>query len=269
MFRKSWNKSDPEKRYINFTRDYRHFPKPKLSSFLFFILIPVPVILVILFYYPDITMALSSWTSKVISGSIGVQTTITSSEFIPMIGPVHFLDMVGSSPTFTFSLINLIVSVAILGILSFVESNMRSLIVYICMGAFVHAVSSAFFMFFPEYFPYALVDYSELYMEQQVAMWLIIALIAGLATALVYAPVYSKIITFFAILAYVAAYGITRYGLYLVILRSVSSLFMATLFFTLGVLFDFLQLVFIYTLFVMRASIRNSYGRGGSLWRWS
>jgi hypothetical protein len=258
------------KRRIFFTRDYRHLPKPQLTMWLFVLLFIIPVIVVLLLFYPQISQAVSAWTANVITGSTGVPASVTSREFIPMIGPVYMVDIVGSMPTLLFSIINLIVSVAILLLVTLVRrSGMRSFAIYISMAMFVHMISSLFFIFFPEYFPYSLTDYSELYMEQQIAIWICIAAISGFAIALIFSPFWSKLLTYVSTLVYTGIYGITRYVLYLLILHYFSSLYMAALFFTLGVLFDFLQMVFIYIIYIRYASRKYGSQKEGTLWKWS
>lgn len=259
-----------EKRQISYTRDYRHLPRPKISMWFFVLLLVIPAVLAVLLFYPEISLAISVWVSHVITGGTGVPSTVTSAEFIPAIGPVYLVDMAGSMPTLLFSIINLVVSLATLFLVMLMRrSSMRSFAIYICMALFVHVISSLFFIFFPEYFPYALVDYSTLYMEQQIAIWICIAGISGFAIALIFSSFLSKLLTYLATLAYTAVYGITRYVVYLLLLHYFSSLFMATLFFTLGVLFDFLQMVFVYILYVRYASKKYGSQREGTLWKWS
>lgn len=259
-----------EKQEIFFTRDYRHLPKPRFSMWIFVLLIVFPTLAAILLMYPQLSLGISQWVSGVITDNTGVPTSIISSDFIPMIGPVYLVDLAGSLPTRVFSIINLAVSALVLLLAGiFRKSGFRSFIIFLCMAMFVHLISSLFFIFFPEYFPYTLKNYSELYMEQQIAIWLCIAGISGFAISLIYTHIFAKIVTFLATLAYSFVYGVVRYVIYLVILHYFSSLYMATLFFTLGVVFDFLQMVFIYILYVQYASRTFGSQKEGSLWKWS
>ena len=124
-------------------------------------------------------------------------------------------------------------------------------------------------MFFPEYFPYTLVNYSELYIEQQIAIWLCIAGIAGFAISLIFSSFLAKLIAFIVTMLYSGIYGIARYVIYLLVLHFFSSIYMATLFFTLGMLFDFLQMVFVYILYVQYASKNFGTQKRGTLWKWA
>ena len=259
-----------EKQNIFFTRDYRHLPKPRLSMWLFVLAFAVPALLGILLFYPQITHAISQWVSGLITGATGIPTSVISSDFIPMIGPVYLVDIAGSLPTRMFALINLIVSSVALLLALFVRHNgIRSFIVYLCIALFIHIVASLYFVFFPEYFPYTLTNYSELYIEQQIAIWICIAGISGFAISLIFSSFLSKLLSFVVTLLYSCVFGITRYVVYLLILHYFSALYMATLFFTLGMLFDFLQMVFIYILYVQYASKDFGTQKKGTLWKWA
>jgi hypothetical protein len=266
------NKKDAtiEKQNIFFTRDYRHLPKPRFSMWFFVVLLVLPSLAAILVFYPQVSRGVSEWVSGVITNNTGVSTSVISSEFIPMIGPVYLVDIAGTLPTRVFSIINLAVSLLVLILAGiFRKSGFRSFIIFLCMAMFIHMISSLVFIFFPEYFPYTLKNYSELYMEQQIAIWLCISAISGFAISLIFSSLISKLITYLATLAYTFVYGVVRYVIYLVILHFFSSLYMATLFFTLGVLFDFLQMVFIYILYVQYASKAFGSQKEGALWKWS
>ena len=264
------NDAPTEKQSIFYTRDYRHLPRPRLSMWFFVALIVLPVLASIFLFYPRLSLAISTWVSGVITGNTGVSTSVISSEFIPMIGPVYLVNIAGSLPTRVFSIINAVVSLAVLlAVGIFRKSGFRAFMIFLSMAMVIHLISSLFFTFFPEYFPYTLENYSELYMEQQIAIWLCIAGISGFAISLIYSPLLAKLTAFFATLAYSFVYGVVRYVIYLVILHFFSSLYMATLFFTLGVLFDFLQMVFIYILFVQYASREFNSQKEGALWKWS
>lgn len=257
------------KKLIYYTRDYRHFPKASPVALLYFLLTAVPALALIFFFYPEITLWISEWVRGVLVQVLDTEISITSSSYIPFVGPIYFIDIAGRSPSFLFALISLIASVLLLFLLPQFDSNRRSVTIYLCMGLFVHALSSAFFVFFPEYFPYTLTDYSELYMKQQISLWLTITLIIGLTTAIVPGRLLSKLAAFFATLLYSGLYGITRCVVYFYVLVVGSSLFMSTLFFTLGVLFDFIQLVMVYSVFIKGVSQRIDTRKGRELWEWS
>ena len=260
---------DREKRYINVTRDYRYFDKPGFLSFLYICFTALPVVVLLLMFYPELTAAISAWAGGVVSQVTGVVTGLSSSEFIPVLGDVVFVDMPGTAPTASFALVNLIVSLASMVFLSRLQCQARSFIIFVNMAMFVHGVSSAFFLLWPECFPYVLTDYSELYMEQQIGLWIMISVIAGISTGLIHAPLRAKLLAFYTTLGFSFIYGVTRYVVYMATLYWITALYMATLFFTLGVLFDFMQLVCVYSIFVKYASSRIHASKEASQWKWS
>ncbi len=260
---------DTEKRYIYFTRDYRYFNKPGFTNIVYICLTVLPVVALVLMFYPEISMAISNWVSGVISQATGVQTGLASSEYIPSLGDVFFVDMSGTSPTASFALINLVVSLLSIVFITRLQSQARSFIIFVNMAMFVHAVASAFFLLWPEYFPYILTDYSELYMEQQISLWIMIPIIAGFATGMIRAPLPAKLLAFYTTLAFSFVFGVCRYVVYMAALNWLTALYMATLFFTLGVLFDFMQVVCVYSVFVKYASSYIGSSKEAKIWQWS
>lgn len=258
-----------EKKLIFYTRDYRRFPKAGWVSWVYVLFLVIPATLVFVFFYPQISSAICGWTAGVLRAVVTVPVSVASASYFGDLGPIYFVDMEGTFPTPYFALLSLIVCFVFFLIVTRAENNARSLMIFLAMGLFVQLISSAFFLFFPEYFPYTLTEYSELYMKQQICIWLMITLICGLTTALVRSGWLSKFAAFFLAILYSLLYGISRYVVYLFVLQVCSSLFMAMLFFTFGVLFDFLQLVMVYSFFTRGVSRRGNTKEGSALWEWS
>ena len=64
-------------------------------------------------------------------------------------------------------------------------------------------------------------------------------------------------------------YGIVRYILYMIIISQFSYLFMASLYFAFGVLFDFLIMVGIFSLFIYMSGKKFQGKKRGRVWKWS
>lgn len=254
---------------IFYPREYRHFSKMKRSTWFYLLLCVLPVTSIFFVLYSPISKMLCTWAGNMIA-LVGGQTLMRSTyEFLPWFGNLYYLVLEGPMPTYTHALISTIVCVVALVVLSQVEGSARALMIYLCMGLFVHLISSVFFLFFSAYFPYTHTDYSELYMKQQVAIWIMISFVSGVATALINSSGIAKWITFLSTVAYIFIFGCIRYVVYLLIVLYCSLMYMATLFFTFGVLFDFLQLVAIYSIFVKYMSTKMNTGRRRSEWLWS
>jgi hypothetical protein len=236
---------------------------------LYLLLCVLPVVLIFVLFYSNITLALCNWSGHIIASVTGEPIDILRGEFLPWFGNTYYLDVEGSDPSFFHACVSAVICFAAIIILGRINNNARPFLIYLCMGFIVQLISSLFFLFVPQLFPYTLTDYSDLYMKQQVALWIMISLIAGLATGLLDPAGLSKFVAFFTTVAYLFVYGCLRYVLYLIALRYFSLMYMASLFFTLGVLFDFLQLVAIYAVFAKHVSAKMGAGRGYAKWLWS
>jgi hypothetical protein len=266
---RAWRTSTAlEKSSIYYPREYRHFLRFRVAAIPFLLLCVLPVAALFLFLYPEITAFITNWGGDTIRRITGIRPPVESGQFLEWVGDIHYLSLPGPAPGFFHAVVSALVCVAVF-IVSARTSLFRPLMIYLCLGAFAQFVSSLFFILVPEYFPYSLTDYSKLYMEQQVSLWLMITLIVGISIALASAPGLSRIVAFYACIIYLLVFGCVRYVLYLLVLHYFSLLYMASLFFTLGVLFDFLQMVTIYAVFVRYQSSRINTGKGQKIWQWS
>ena len=100
-------------------------------------------------------------------------------------------------------------------------------------------------------------------------MMLFFFVIIGLVTVLLGSGYFFNNILFvFKIIVYSFAYGVLRYVTYLFIVSQISTIYMATLFFTLGPLFDFLYITYFYGRYVSRIIEVNESKESGDIWRW-
>jgi hypothetical protein len=259
-----------EKSRIYYPREYRHFQRFQASTIPFLLLCVAPAVLAILFFYPDITGWISGWTGDLIYRITGIMPGVESGEFLGWMRDrgIQYLSFPGSMPGFLHSVI-CVVACVVLFIAAAATPKLRPLMIYLCMGLFVQFISALFFIFASEHFPYSLTDYSELYMEQQIGIWLMLAVIIGISVSLSSAPGFSRVVVFYGCLACSFVFGCLRYVVYIVLLHYCSSLYMASLFFTFGVFFDFLQMVALYAVFIRYQSSKINAGKGQKIWQWS
>ncbi len=228
----------------------------------------LPILCVFIFFYPTITSALSNWGAAILRATTNSPVVIQSVKFIPGLGEASFISIETTSPSFTLSLINAIVSVFFILLTSQINRNNRPLMIYLSIGLFVHLVSSLFFMFAPDHFPYTIGDYSRLYVLQQIGTWMTITFITGLATNLILPSGGYKYAAFFVTVLFSFVFGCVRYVVYLYLLYRFSVLYMAALFFIFGVLYDFLGMIAIYAIFVRGVSYKMSSSSGRGSWQW-
>lgn len=257
---------------IFYARTYRRFERDVKRQVVFIFLLVIPATILYLLFYPHITRMVSLWASDVLSNALGATQgyPVGAHEYIPFFGPVSYVSLSSSYPS-----MSLVVGTAVVCLLMctfFVTGPRRGmpLSIFLLFGVGVQLVSCLFFFIDGSVFPYAETDYSELYMIQQVGIWLFFIIIAGFVVGLIsYGGLALKVVTFVTIVLYSFVFGTVRYVVYLFIVAKYSSLFMATLFFSLGPFFDFLYLVFFYSLFVDRLNAKLNRRDRTEVWRWT
>lgn len=265
-------KSDKIKKQIFFARTYRRLRSERKSQTIYILLLLVPCILAMLFFYSEISRFISEITAGLLQSSLGLKTMplIAQSEFLPFFGPVFFVKVATPVPSTLFILLNLLF--VLVALLFFTTGNNRGmpLSIFIVMSLIIQFFSCIFFLFASSYFPYSNSIYSELYMEQQVGIWLCFIIIAGAITGLISnGRFYKKILTFVTILLYSFVFGSLRYLVFLFVVSRFSALYMGAMFFVLGPFFDFLYLVFIYSVFVDKMITSFENRNKGDIWLWT
>jgi len=123
-----------------------------------------------------------------------------------------------------------------------------------------------YFWFFANKFPYDLNAYSTLYISAEIGMWIAVPLMLIFALMPVPVSVLKKGLLVAATVIYIYIFGIIRYALFLYIIARFSYLWMAFLYFVLGVLVDFVLMIIFYSVFVSLAAPGIYLKRG--IWRW-
>jgi len=264
------SKSELLKVQIRLAHTYRHLRTQNLKKNLLLWILLVPLIIIYLFSYSEITYFMSYWTRFVLSDVLASpQMTLTSSEFLPFFGNVTYLSLpsAGYRPGLTIS--TLIVSVIILWISLSGRRKGHPISIFVAIGALIQIVSCIFFIFASQVFPYSSTIYSELYVKQQVSLWLFFLIIIGLVTALLGNGRFIYNLAFLAgVMTYSFIYGVLRYMTYLYVVSSISAVYMAALFFTFGPLFDFLYITYFFGHYVNKFIIDNEGKSTEEVWQW-
>lgn len=240
------------KKQIQYSRTYRYIEMDKINVFLGVFLSIIPLCLLVLFYYPQITLFISQFTMKVLSPIFHENVlAIESSDFLKWFGPVYYLSLPGRFPSIVFIWLNLLITLISLFLLSSVVKT-RPLTI--------------FFTFIPEYFPYDATEYSSLYIKQQVGIYFFVPIIIGIAVCMLPINFVKSWITIAFCAVYSFIFGIVRYITFMFILSKVSLMYMASLFFSFGPFIDFLYLVCIYSL--LASSTADKLKRNKGVWRW-
>ena len=232
------------KKQIQYSRTYRYIEMDKINVFLGVFLSIIPLCLLVLFYYPQITLFISQFTMKVLSPIFHENVlAIESSDFLKWFGPVYYLSLPGRFPSIVFIWLNLLITLISLFLLSSVVKT-RPLTIFLSISLWVHVCSAIFFTFIPEYFPYDATEYSSLYIKQQVGIYFFVPIIIGIAVlhCLPYKLLLSLGLTicFFVACLFFLSLAFVRYIHFLCsFLSKVSLMYMASLFFSFGPFIDF------------------------------
>lgn len=247
-------------------RSYRKFSGSAMVFLPQFLFISLPISLITILFYPEITQKICQITMVILSPFFSQDSLmIFDMPFIKIIGSIFFLSVPGHFPTFMLSLINAVISLLLLIFLPRVE-RAKPLMIFLIVVAFIHLLSSLYFLIFPSLFPYEASDYSNLYMLQEVAIWFFIPIIMGLAILPLPSSLVSKIFVMVGTYIYSVIFGLIRYCVFLFILAKISMLYMALLFFILGPLIDFIYIVGIYSLYTNR--LANKLKGDFAIWKW-
>lgn len=247
-------------------RAYRILPGSVKVFLLQFICCALPFSAVTILFYPQITHLLCQITEFILAPYFLPGTVwIAEMPYISSIGQISFLALPGKIPGFPFSLGNALVSLLLLIVLPFIN-HAKPLVIFAIMLSFVHLLSSLFFLFIPELFPYGAADYSQLYMLQQVSIWFFVPIITGLALLPLPSPITAKCVTMVITCIYSLIFGTVRYAVFLFIVAKISLIYMAIIFFALGPLIDFVYVVGIYSVHINW--LANKMKGDFKLWKW-
>ena len=258
-----------EKNQINYSRDYRYLGKGRMSCFVQFFLIIMPVFYVYLVNYDRITYFIAKYTNEFVGFFIEQNTNIIRTNYFKNYGNVYYVTVENKNPSLKLLLISLIITLVGILILSLINTKKNPIMFFLLVALYIQLFSTIYFMVFPNKFPYDVVDYSRIYIKYQIVVWMLIMLVFWFTTSLIGRMLWYRILNFIGLILVEGVFGAVRYVLYLVILAKYSCLFMAVLYFAFGFLWDIIIMVAFYTSYVKKAGTKLSVKVGGKLWKWS
>lgn len=265
--------NERQKTQIYFSRPYRHLMPDSKERWFFLLGCVLPCLVFFLFFYTKISYLLAIWVKDALSFAIPESSLgIAYGEFLPLFGGVYYVQIPSIMPSFQEVTINLATTLLLLFICFLPSRNSKGgtpLSIFFAIILLTHLVASIYFMFAMDFFPYSATEYSELYIKQQVGIWLFFLILSSLLMGMLgYGSIAGRLTAFLGTMAYSFVFGCVRYLTSMFILSKVSSLYMATLFFSLGPLFDFLYLVFFYSIYINAQIKRFDQGEGRVKWHW-
>ena len=258
-----------EKKKIYFARTYRHLKFNRLGSLLFLLLFILPATILLFLFYDELTQLMCFVAAWVIRTAGGPEIETASGTFIPWLGQVSYLILPTTLPGYGLILGNLGISLILVWLFAAGPQKGRPAAIYLSIMLLVHIMACVFFLFGREWFPYSLADYSDLYIKQQVGIWITFLVLMGLVMGILgRGSIFRRILTVVLLMAYSFLFGLVRYTLFLGILYYFSVLYMPIMFFALGPLFDFLYFVAIYSISTNKMIRKYDSKRKGE-WKWA
>lgn len=259
-----------QKREIYYVRTYRRLRGGGWRGVLFVCLLVVPALIVLLWSLPHLTRWMSWLAVKLLCARFrGLPIQIVTSQF-PIAGNISIVDLPTVYPSLSVVIGNLLVCVAVLILICTGRRRGKPVAVFTAIMLITHFINCVFFLFARNFFPYTAFHYSDLYVKQQVSIWIFFILLAGVTIGFMGRKgALLKLAAFLAVILYSLVFGTARYVFFLYILERFSVFYMSLLFFTFGPFFDFVYMVAIYALFISRIGrLYDSADERGE-WAWS
>ncbi|MBQ4283607.1 MAG: hypothetical protein IJB96_06750 [Lachnospira sp.] len=259
-----------EKKNIYYARTYRRIKIDIKKSIIFTCLMIIPAMILFIANIDFITEAMTSLAYNVLQQVIPAKDMSIGTSSYSILGKVTYLELPTKYPAFSTICWNLLLCLVVIFLLQIIKKAGRPVAVFVIFSMLIHVANCIFFILAPEEFPYSLSMYSDIYLKQQLGIWMAFILLSGLVVGFLGEGRYlRKVITFFGIMAYSAVFGVIRYILFMYLLYEFSVFYMALLFFVIGPMFDFSYVVSIYAIFVNKTIKDYEYGSKKGAWEWS
>ena len=237
---------------------------------MFVCILVIPALILLLWNCYGITRGMSWLAVKFLCDRFrGLQIQIIESEF-PIIGKISIVELPTVYPKLKEIIINLLI---VTGMAVFACSGKRKgkpAAIFSMIVLVTHLINCVYFLFGSNYFPYTAYQYSDLYMRQQIGIWMFFIVLAGGTIGFMgNKGILFKVLAFWGTIIYSMVFGVARYVFFLYILERFSIFYMALLFFVFGPFFDFLYLVGIYALYINKMEKIYDSDEGREEWTWS
>lgn len=220
-----------------------------------YIVLTLPVLCAVVLFSSDISWLISRSASIIFSSLPDAALTVAAKSH-PLFGDIHYVAMSGAYPSRFFSIITALVMLSLMAGLPRLKIIPKSVTLFAAFICLVTLISALFFVFFAERFPYAVGNFSDLYMVGEVGVWCAIPLILGLALLPLPGNVLEQSLVIFSAVIYSVVFGWIRYLFFLYVLNKFGYIFMATMFIAFDPPLDTFYVVGIYALYVSIVSRR-------------
>lgn len=255
---------------IYYARTYRKLKSGGWKGVLFVCILVIPALFLLLWKCPEITRGMSWLAVRLLCDRFrGLQIQIVESKF-PVIGKISMVELPTVYPNMMEIIVNLLVMTGLVIFACTGKRKGKPVSIFSLIVLVTHLINCVYFLFGSNYFPYTAYQYSDLYMKQQIGIWMFFIILAGCTIGFMgNRGILYKILAFWGTLLYSGIFGVARYVFFLYILERFSIFYMALLFFVFGPFFDFLYLVGIYALYINKMEKIYDSGDGREEWAWS
>lgn len=258
------------KKQIYYARTYRRLQIDRSPGMVVALLVIMTALIVFVRNIGRLTGAMAGIAVRILSGAVQAEVLQVRQTDYSILGTITYLVLPAADVSRRAILINILVGVGVLMLMRLLRRTGTPLAIFAFFAVLTHMVSCVFFQFAGAHFPYTLGQYSELYVKQQVGIWLVFFVLSGLMITLIGERDYFfKSVMFVSVMCYSFVFGVVRYILFLYLLHVGSLLYMAILFFVFGPMFDFAYLVAFYAVFMNKKTNDYEYGKKRSAWKWS
>ncbi len=219
---------------------------------------------IIILFYPQITLWINQAAGLVLSPIFQNIRIITTKFFL---GDVYLLEISGSYPGLNFSIFISLFALILIFLISRQDFVSHSISIWLIFALLIVLLSSLFFIFSARFFPYSMEAFLDLYIKTSICIWIIIPWIIMFSFIPLPINIGLKLIFVLMIILYAIIFSMFRYIVFIFILKSLSVLFMAPLYFILGPFLDFVYIVGFYAFVVSK--IARRIDKLLPEWRWS
>ncbi len=258
------------KEKIFYARTYRRMKINVKHSIVFGCVFVLPALFLYFLLLENIingVVQFSYWVlTQIVPGDVIQIQTTDYAKFWEM----SYLVLPTSYPQFKTACIHLLICLMILAVISCLRKTGRPMAIFSLYCMFVHVINCTYFIFARQTFPYTVGDYSEIYLKQQIGVWMMFILMAGFVlgswgnTFLRH-----RIAAFAGIMTYSLVFGVARYIVFMFLLYRFSVIYMAIMFFVIGPMVDFAYFVMIYASFMNKMTTEYDKGDKRGEWGWS
>ncbi len=258
-----------KKKTIWYSRTYRTLQTDYLSAAKFTVFLVIPILLILVTQIDWVTFAMANLAQKFISAEVtGKEILIETADYVPF-GEISILAFDCDLPAPNEIAINFAAVVIVVAVLGLSKLRGRPVMIYLVFSLMVHVMSCVFFIFERDSLVYTGREFSEIFMKQQIGIWILFIILMGVVLALYSGRgMLHKVLAFLAVLIWSAFIGVLRYIVFMFILARLSALYMADMYFVTGPIFDFLYLVSIYSIYSNQMQKIFESPEGEGEWKW-